>query len=180
MHQKLGPGPFFILVNNPKQPLHARNSFKNKMFWKGIIKNLLKSKLYFFIPTQSLLMYKVIKNKRGLELMTSPSSGYKISSKLSDQIWWCNIKPFLSYSKNYLAANLCKPMHDIINYSFSICPFEYLKSGKEEEKIEKFKYLENKKNFLDEMKNIYSFWRAIICWKNKNLMKQTQALRRCV
>ena len=55
-----------------------------------------------------------------------------------------------------MAANLCKPMHDI-NYSFSICPFEYLKSGKEEEKIEKFKYLENKKNFLDEMKNIYSF-----------------------
>ena len=48
-------------------------------------------------------------------------------------------------------------MHDIINYSFSICPFEYLKSGKEEEKIKKFKYLENKKN-LDEIKNIfYSF-----------------------
>ena len=42
MHQKLVPDPFF-LVNNPKQPLDARNSFKNKIFWKGIIKNLLKS-----------------------------------------------------------------------------------------------------------------------------------------
>ena len=27
VHQKLVPDPFFILVNNPKQPLHARNSF---------------------------------------------------------------------------------------------------------------------------------------------------------
>ena len=31
MHQKLVPDPFLILVNNPKQPLHARNSFKNKI-----------------------------------------------------------------------------------------------------------------------------------------------------
>ena len=29
--------PFFILVNNPK-PSHARNSFKNKIFWKRIAK----------------------------------------------------------------------------------------------------------------------------------------------
>ena len=43
MHQKLVPNSFFILVNNPKQPLHARNSFKNKIFWKRIIKNPLKS-----------------------------------------------------------------------------------------------------------------------------------------
>ena len=24
--------PFYIFVNNPKQPLHARNVFKNKIF----------------------------------------------------------------------------------------------------------------------------------------------------
>ena len=29
VHQKLVPDSFFILVDNPKQPLHARNSFKN-------------------------------------------------------------------------------------------------------------------------------------------------------
>ena len=51
-------------------------------------------------------------------------------------------------------ANLCKPMHDIINCSTSICPFESEKSGKEEEKIQKFEYLENGKSFLDEIKNI--------------------------
>ena len=32
VHQKLVPDPFVILVNNPKHPLHARNSFENKIF----------------------------------------------------------------------------------------------------------------------------------------------------
>ena len=63
-------------------------------------------------------------------------------------------------------------MHDIINYSTSICPFESGKSGKEEEKIQKFEYLENEKSFLDEIKNIFqSFWRAIIWKKNIKLIK---------
>ena len=31
-------------------------------------------------------------------------------------------------------SNFCKPMHDISNYSTSICPFESGKTGKEEEK----------------------------------------------
>ena len=63
VHQKLVPDPLLILVNNPKQPLHARNSFKSKMFRNRIIKNPLKSQLYFFFLTQSLFMDKVIKNK---------------------------------------------------------------------------------------------------------------------
>ena len=46
-------------------------------------------------------------------------------------------------------------MHDIINYSTSICPFESGKSGKKQEKIQKFEYLENGKSFLDETKNIF-------------------------
>ena len=44
---KLVPDPFLILVNNPKQPLHARNSFKNKIFWKRIIKVFKKLTLFF-------------------------------------------------------------------------------------------------------------------------------------
>ena len=38
VQQKLVPDLFKILVNNPKQPLHARNYFKSKIFWKRIIK----------------------------------------------------------------------------------------------------------------------------------------------
>ena len=58
-----------------------------------IIKKPSKIQLYFFFRTQSLLMGKVIKNKRGLELVTSRSSGYEISPEnssiryiLSDQV----------------------------------------------------------------------------------------------
>ena len=32
LHQKLAPDLILILLNNPKQPLQARNSFKNKLF----------------------------------------------------------------------------------------------------------------------------------------------------
>ena len=32
VHQKLVPDLIFILVKSPKQPLHARYSFKNKIF----------------------------------------------------------------------------------------------------------------------------------------------------
>ena len=46
------------------------------------------------------------------------------------------------------------------------------KEGRSE--IQKIEYLENKKSFLDEIKSIFhSFWRTIIWWKNKKLMKNT-------
>ena len=32
VYQRLFLDPFLTLVNNPKKPLHARNSFKNKIF----------------------------------------------------------------------------------------------------------------------------------------------------
>ena len=38
VYQKVAPNPFLILLNNPKLPLHARKYFKNKTFWKSIIK----------------------------------------------------------------------------------------------------------------------------------------------
>ena len=49
---------------------------------------------------------------------------------------------------------------DIINYSTSLCPFESGKFGKESE------YLENEKNFLDEIKNLFDK-------KNKNLIRNS-------
>ena len=73
------------------------------------------------------------------------------------------------------SANLCKPIHDIINYSTSVCPFESGKFGKEGKKLQKFEYLENEKSFLDEIKNIFhSFWKAITWWKNKKLVKNSR------
>ena len=72
------------------------------------------------------------------------------------------------------SAILWKPIHDIINYSASVGPFESGKCRKEEKKIQKFEYLENEKSFLDEIENIsHSFWMAFIWWKNKKLTKNS-------
>ena len=68
---------------------------------------------------------------------------------------------------NITPWNLWKPIHDIIIYSFSFVLLN-LESGNEQERLQKYEYLEHKKNFLDEIKNIFhSFWRAITWWKNK-------------
>ena len=70
------------------------------------------------------------------------------------------------------SANLSKPIHYIINYCFSICPFVSGKCGKAGKNLQKFQYLKNEKSFLDEIENAFhSFWRAIIWSKNKNLIK---------
>ena len=53
------------------------------------------------------------------------------------------------------SANLCKAIHDIINYYTSIWPSEFGKCGKEGKKLQKFEYLENEQSFLDETKNIF-------------------------
>ena len=66
----------------------------------------------------------------------------------------------MSYAK-IPPANLCKPTHDIINYSTSICPFESGKCGKEEEKIQKFEYLENEKSFLQEIKTFFTVFEGL-------------------
>ena len=52
--------------------------------------------------------------------MASSTSGYKTASEkfltgvLLDQVWWCNINDFWVIPK-VTSANLCKPIHDIIN-----------------------------------------------------------------
>ena len=47
VQQKLVPDLFIILVSNPKQPLHAWNYFKSRIFWKRIIKKPWKRWLHF-------------------------------------------------------------------------------------------------------------------------------------
>ena len=73
------------------------------------------------------------------------------------------------------SANLYKTIHGIIYYSTFICPFESGKHRKERKKLQKFECLEKEKSFLDEIKNIlHSFWRAVIWWKNNNLIKNSR------
>ena len=149
---------------------------------KRIIKYSLKSWLYFFLQTQSLLMKKVVKNKKDLELLTLALQVTKQVHKnlfisynaiLSDQVW-CNIKQVLSYSKN----SICKFMQanswhrKLFHFHLS---FKSEKCRREGKKLQKIEGLEDEKSFLDGTKNIFhSFWRAIIWWKNKNVIKNSR------
>ena len=59
--------------------------------------------------------------------------------------------------------------HKLFHFYLSFCTW---KKSKEDKKLQKFEYLENEKSFLDKIKNTFhSFWRTIIWWKNKNLIK---------
>ena len=132
VHQKLAPDSFLILINNQKQPLHAINSFKSKVFWKRITKKALKKLSLFFLSNPV-----PIKNKRGLELVTSHSSGYETSSeKFLYSLYniWPSLKMkrkavfelFKNYIYKFMQVN---SWHH--NYSTSICPFKSGKCGKE-------------------------------------------------
>ena len=98
-------------------------------------------------------MDKVIKNKRGLELVTSVSSGHETSSeklhlaRFDD--WSFGVIPKITPSNLYMS------IHDIINYSTSICPLEFGKCGEKGKKSQKIKYLESERSFSDEMKNFF-------------------------
>ena len=48
MRKKLVTDPFLILVNNSKQPLHARNSFKSHILNEDYQKALIKLTLLFY------------------------------------------------------------------------------------------------------------------------------------
>ena len=63
MHKKLVPEPCFILANNPKQPLHAKISFENRIYYilKEDYHKVLKQLTLLFLLNPSFLMDKVIK-----------------------------------------------------------------------------------------------------------------------
>ena len=61
VHQTLVPEPLLILVNNPKQPLHARNYFKRKIFERGLSKTLKKVNFIFSSEPSSFRRTKLSK-----------------------------------------------------------------------------------------------------------------------
>ena len=88
----------FLNINLIKQPFYARNFLKIRHFERRLSNTFEKVNFPFF-RTQSLLMDKIITNKRGLELvpvalqvMKKVQKHFFCSYILSDQVWWCNIK----------------------------------------------------------------------------------------
>ena len=145
------------LVKSPKEPIHARKSFEDKIFWKMIIKKPYRSWLNFFLCTQSLFMNKIMKNKSSLELVTSLSLGCKpclekfLFSDLSPGQFFDDLiqRGFWVILKIAI-VNLCKPIHDII-IPASSHP-RNLETDVERKKIINIEYLENKNRFWNEIK----------------------------
>ena len=167
VHQKLAPGSFFILVNNPKQIL-----LKIRYLERGLSKTLQKVNFIFsFKP----IPFNVQSYQKQKGPGTSDQSLFRLPNKFTKiyllVIYYLTKFDGVLYSGFWLIpkitpANLCKLIHDIIYYSSSICPFESAKWGNEGEKLQKIEYLEKEKSFLGEIKKkFHSFWRAIVWWK---------------
>ena len=83
---KASPRPLFILVNNPNQPLHARNSFKNEIFLKGDYKKSIKK------LTLISLLNPVLFNGQSYQKQKGPGTSYQLLFKLQNKF----IKIYLS------------------------------------------------------------------------------------
>ena len=78
MHQKLVPDPFFILVNNPKQPLPAKNYFKNK---KGDYQKPFKKSTLIFLSNPVPFNGQSYKKQKGLK--TSDQLFFSLPNKFT-------------------------------------------------------------------------------------------------
>ena len=115
--------PFLILVNNLK-PLHARNSFENKILWKKNYKKALRKLTLFF------LLNTVLFNGKDHEKQKGPGTSGQSLCRLQSKYQFGNVmyvKWFFELLQKLHTSNLCKLIHDIRNCSTYICYFE---SGK--------------------------------------------------
>ena len=172
MHQKLAPDPFLILLNNPKQPLHARNSFKNQIFWKTIIKALKSLKKAFKKLTLFFLSNAISFNGQNYQKQkgsgTSHQSLFRSRNKFRKiplfVIYYLtkfdDVKQFLSYSKNYI----CKFMqakswhHKLFHFHLS---FWIWRVWKGRDKITKNWISGERKKFFRWIKNILIVFKGL-------------------
>ena len=122
-----------------------------------------KKLAYFFLSILVPFYRAYYKSKRGLELITSISSGCKTYSEKFLFLWFITLaimmvlyRVILRYSKN-----VCKSIHNVIIILISSGPLQNVERKGTEGKITKLEYLNNGKSFLNETKSIFHrFWNA--------------------
>ena len=93
MDQKPVRDLFLIFVKNPNNHSTQEIILKIRHFEKGLSKNHKKVNSIFFFSTQSFLMDKGMKNKRGLELVNSHFFRLqKIFRKIPSLVIYCLTK----------------------------------------------------------------------------------------
>ena len=125
---------------------------KVRHYERELSKSLKKRQFTFFCRTQYLSIDKIIKNKRGLELVTVL---FRLRSKFRKipLLVMYNLTKFDDVIENgfwvilkITSANLCKRICDI-NYSTSICPSEPGKCEKEGKNYKNLNILRTKRAF---------------------------------
>ena len=115
MHQKLAPDPFLILLNNPKQQLHGRNSFLNKIYiLKEDYQTALKELTLFFLSNLAPFNRQSYQKQKGSGI--SDQSLFRLQNKFKnislfviyyltkfDVYRFLMTKQFLIYSKIYIS-----------------------------------------------------------------------------
>ena len=122
----------------------------------------LKKSTLFFLLNPAPFNWKSYQKQKGPG--TSDQSLFRLQNKFtkisslvsSHQVWWCNIKQFLSYSKNYtcrfMQANSWH--HKLFQSHFS---FRISKVWKRRG-LQKFEHLENKNSFFRWNKKHFSYF----------------------
>ena len=107
--------------------MHARNYFKNKILWKRIIQKVLTHSTLFFLPNPVPFEWQSCQKRKGpgtsdqlLFRLRNKFRKFFFSYTLSDQVWWFNIKWFLSYSKNSWH-------HKLFHFHLSFCIYKVWK-----------------------------------------------------
>ena len=77
MHQNLVPDPFFILINSPKQPLHAKNIFKNKILKEDCQRPFKKLTLFF--------LSNPVPFNQGFQKQKGPGTSYQFLFRLQNK-----------------------------------------------------------------------------------------------
>ena len=148
---------------------------KVRYFERGLSKTLKKCD---FFRTQSLSVDKIFKNIKALELATSRSSGYETSSE-KFLYYLCIIWPslmmqyeavfelFQNYTCKFMQANSWH--HKLFYFHLSFWIWKVWKGRSKSTKI----WISRERKVLFRWNNFLSFLRAIIWWKNKNLIKSS-------
>ena len=98
-----------------------------------------------------------------------------ISYLIADQVWWCNIKQFLSCSKIYSCKFMqANSWHKLFHFHLF---FWIWKVWKGRGKITKIWIPRERKELFRWNGNVFhSFWRTIVWWKYKNLIKNRRRI----
>ena len=142
VYQRLFPDPFLTLVNNPKS--HYMQEIKKEDILKEDYQKALRKLISFFLSNPVLFNGQSYLKQKGSGTSDQLLFGlqYKFR-KIPLLVIYLNKFDDITKSGFWVIpkiafANLCKPIHDIIYYSSSICLFVSGKCGKEGRKGNKY------------------------------------------